>query len=210
MNCRKLIFVLLVQFGSACVFSQNYQFGFGFSNNITAWPVIGYPKLFYSQFHPGFDFILERKINRKEKNQFWAEANLGGYYHRFFQTAIKLNLNFHYRYFFTPRFFSDIGLGGGYLHSFYQYQLFRLNSNGDYVQETGIKGRPQYVMGFCIGAGVNLKKSDPDFLRLLIQFRSNVQGKFAGSFVPVVPNNTFLLGITHRIHLSKKKNEKTI
>jgi hypothetical protein len=28
--------------------------------------------------------------------------------------------------------------------------------------------------------------------------------------VPVVPNNTFLLGITHRIHLSKKKNEKTI
>jgi len=200
---------LFIQLNTVFLFAQNYQLGFGLSNNVTAWPVIGYPKLFYSQFHPGIDIILEKQINKKIKNQLWAEANLGSYYHRFFQTAVKLNLNLHYRYFFNPRFFSDIGFGGGYLHSFYKYQLFKINANGDYVQETGVKGRPQYVMGFCLGAGVGLKKSDPDYLRLLIQFRSSVQGKFAGNFVPVVPNNTFLLGLTHRFNSCKKKNEKT-
>lgn len=199
------LFILILLFNIS--YSQNYQLGAGISNNVTAWPVIGYPKLFYSQFHPGIDIILEKKINKKEKNQFWAEADLGTYYHRFFQTAVKLNLNFHYRYFFSARAFSDIGLGAGYLHSFYQYEVFKLNSNGDYVQETGIKGRPQYIMGFCLGGGLGLINSDPDLWRLHIQFRSNVQGKFAGNFVPVVPNNTFILGITHRFNSCKKKNE---
>jgi hypothetical protein len=207
MFAKRVILTLLIV-APTCFYGQNYHLGFGLSNNVTAWPIIGYPKLFYSQFHPGFDIILEKKINKKEKNQLWAEANLGTYYHRFFQTAVKLNVNLHYRYFFTPRVFSDIGLGGGYLHSFYQYQIFKINSNGDYVQETGIKGRPQYVMGFCLGLGIGIKKTDPDFLKLLIQFRSNVQGKFAGNFVPIVPNNTFLLGLTHRFNSCKKKNEK--
>lgn len=201
-----LIFVIFIPI---LLFSQNFHLGFGLSNNNTAWPFIGYPKLFYSQFHPGIDVILEKKINKKDKNQVWAEANLGCYYHRFFQTAVKLNFNLHYRYFINPRIFSDIGLGGGYLHSFYRYQLFKLNSNGDYVQESGVKGRPQYVMGFCMGIGIGLIKSDPDNFRLLVQFRSNVQGKFAGNFIPVVPNNTFLLGITHRFNSCKKKNENS-
>lgn len=169
--------------------------------------MLGYPELFYTKLHPGVDLILEKQVNKKIKNQFWAEANLGGFYHRFFQTAAKLNVNLHYRYFFNTRIYSDIGIGGGYLHSFYHYQVFKLNSDGDYVKESGIKGRPQFLMGICLGAGFGVKKSDPDLLRILIQFRSNAQGIFSGSFVPVVPYNTFLIGLSHRVNLCKKKNE---
>ena len=163
----------------SCVsLGQNYRLGFGISNNVTAWPVIGYPQLFYTRFHPGIDVMLEKKLNSKEKNQFWGEVNLGCFYHRFFQTAVKVNGVFHYRYFFSPRFFTDIGIGGGYLHSFYHYQIFRLNSNGYYVKESGYKGRPQFMFGTVLGAGFGLKKSDPDKWRLLVQFKSNMQGIF--------------------------------
>ena len=206
MLLRKQILVFFVTLLSLFGFSQQYQLGFGFTNNVTSWPVIGYPQLFYTRFHPGIEILLEKKINNREKNQFWADADLGCFYHRFFQTAVKLSGNIHYRYFFNSRIFSDVSLGGGYLHSFYQYQVFRLNSNGDYVKESGYKGRPQFIMGTSIGIGYGLKKSDPDWWRLLVQFRSNMQGIFAGSFVPVVPYNTFLIGLTHRINF--KKNEK--
>lgn len=206
---KTLVLSILFQLFTLLMTAQNYQLGAAVSNNVTSWPVIGYPELFYSQLHPGLDIIFEKQINKKTKNQFWAEANLGGFYHRFFQTAVKLNAAIHYRYFFNPRVFTDVGIGGGYLHSFYHYEVFKLNSDGNYVKETGIKGRPQFVMGVCLGAGFGLKKSDPTLWRLLIQFRSNAQGIFSGSFVPVVPYNAFLVGVTHRLEICKKKNENT-
>lgn len=199
--------LILLCFSFLSVRAQNVRIGAGFSNHGTAWPVVGYPKLFYAAFHPGLDIIAEKKINKKEKNQAWVEIGVGAFYHRFFQTAVKLNLNLHYRYFFNQRIYSDVAIGGGYLHSFYQYQVFKLKSDGTYVKESGIKGRPQFIMGTIIGCGIALKKSDPEKLNLLIQFRTNIQGPFAGSFVPIVPYNTFLLGLTTRLNKCEKKNE---
>lgn len=199
--------LILLCFSFLSVRAQNARIGAGFSNHGTAWPVVGYPKLFYTAFHPGLDIIAEKKINKKEKNQWWAELGVGTFYHRFFQTAAKLNLNLHHRYFFNTRVYSDVALGAGYLHSFYQYQVFKLKSDGTYVKESGIKGRPQFIMGTIIGCGVALKKSDPEKFNLLIQFRTNIQGPFAGSFVPIVPYNAIMLGITTRLNKCEKKNE---
>lgn len=206
MRFKFFISIVLIVSCNYYLSAQDYQLGGGISNNVTSFPVTGYPQLFYSGFHPGIDIILEKKLNTKLKNQWWTEANLGCFYHRFFQTALKLNVNFHYRYHFKPHIFSDIAIGGGYLHSFYHYQVFKLNSNGDYVKESGYKGRPQFIAGICMGAGISLKKSDPELWKLLIQFRTSAQGIFAGSFVPVVPYNTFLLGLTHHFNFTKKKN----
>ena len=63
-------------------------------------------------------------------------------------------------------------------------------------------------MGTSFGIGFGIKKSDPEKIRLIVRFKSNMQGVFTHGLIPFVPYNTFLLGITHRFNFHKKKNDK--
>lgn len=178
------------------------------SNNTTSLPITGYGTLFYSQYHPGIDVFWEIKLNKKTQNQFWFNADLGGYYHRFFQTAIKLQANLNYRLAISQVLAFDLAIGGGYLHSFTNYDRFKLNENGQYEKISTLEGRPQFIAGFMFGANIGLLKSNLDKIRLLIQFRTNLQGPFAGSYIALIPLNTFSLGISFALPHKASINEK--
>jgi len=59
--------LILLCFSFLSVKAQSLRIGAGFSNHGTAWPVVGYPKLFYTAFHPGLDIIAEKKQTKKKK-----------------------------------------------------------------------------------------------------------------------------------------------
>lgn len=185
------------------LFSQNSKTGFLISNNNTSFPVLGYPQLFYSQFHPGIDTYHEWKMNKSEKSQLWYSFNIGGFYHRFIQTTIKLFPKIEYKYLLNDKINLQIGLGGGYLHSFDNVKVMKLNSDGEYVTQSTIKGRPQFMITLDWGIGYKLKN---DF-QLVMLFRTIMHGPFIKNYVPLVPYNSFALGLNIPLHSKQSENE---
>jgi hypothetical protein len=187
--------VMLVLF-SVTASAQIRQAGILASNNVTSFPASGYPKVFYSQFHPGIDFFYGWKINKKEKNQFWLIANAGGYYHRFVQTAIRLYASANYQNIINPRLNLMAGLGGGYLHSIENKATLKMNDEGVYEVKNKIIGRPQMLIAVDLGGSYSLKKDNVRSIRLQMNIRTYVQGVFVKGYVPFLPVNTFTVGVS--------------
>lgn len=202
---RTLLFLLLAA-GVSSLNAQNKNVGILFSNNVTSFPASGYPKVFYSQFHPGLDCFREWKINKKEKNQFWLNADGGIYYHRFVQTAIRLYATLNYKNVINPRLNLLAGLGGGYLHSIENKATLKMNDHGIYEVKHKIIGRPQMLIAVDLGGSYAVKKDNPNSIRLQLHIRTYVQGVFVKGYVPFLPVNTFALGVS--IPVVSIKSEK--
>jgi hypothetical protein len=204
---RKFIALMLfamIAGGTGSLHAQIKANGALLSNNVTSFPVTGYPQVFYSQFHPGIDLFKGWKINKKEKNQFWFMADLGGYYHRFVQTALRLYATVNYQNIINPRLNLFVGLGGGYLHSIETEATLKLNDQGVYETNNKITGRPQMLIAVDLGGSFALKKDDVRSLRIQIDLRTYVQGVFVKGYVPFLPLNTFAIGITKPIYVKRK------
>jgi len=208
MHLSKLFLLLLIAFcfNTKIAQSQSPNAGFLISNNVTSLPVTGFPRVFYSQFHPGLDIFRDWKINKKEVNQFWVVANAGVYYHRFIQTAVRLFGVIEYRHALCSRFTLTGGIGGGYLHAFDNTALLELNSDGQYEIKHKITGRPQVLMQVNIGCSYALKKDNAQSAKIVVQMRSFLQGPFVKGYVPLAPVNSFFVGLS--VPFKCKKNEK--
>ena len=203
----KSLFIIILLIGHLFVYCQKPQeAGILFSNNVTSYPVAGFSKVFYSQFHPGIDAWRAWKTNEKDVNQFWFAANAGGYYQRFVQTAIRLFGTIEYHYVFCERLSAIAGIGFGYVHSFEDNTVLKLNDEGKYEVKSRVIGRPQYTAQINIGGSIVLKKTDPESMRITMQMRVFIQGPFVNNYVPMLPINSFSLGICKP--LKCKKNEK--
>lgn len=179
--------------------AQTAAFGLSLSNNVTSFPVTGYPRLFYSQLHPGIEGFYDLKLNKNAKHGLWAGAQVGVFYHRFIQTGVRLYPAI--RYVFTPvsRFSLRVGMGAGYLHSFEGYEVFEAAGNGTYEPKKVWKGRSQFLVAVSFGAAYSLKKDKPDGPTLFTEFRTYMQGPFVKSYVPLLPVNAFHAGISFPI-----------
>ncbi len=184
-------------------FCQFKSYGASFSNNVTSFPVTGYPQLFHSQFHPGIDVSMNWKKNISEKHQLWLTANAGIFYHRFIQTAVRIYPAFDYKYFFSRAFNVNIGLGAGYLHSFQGYEVFNKAPDGTYTAQTIWKSRPQLLAVLNMGCAYKLSKENEKLPSLFLQLHSNLQGPFVNSYVPMLPINSIHLGVLFPI-INKK------
>ncbi|MFH0864758.1 MAG: hypothetical protein V1904_01085 [Bacteroidota bacterium] len=198
------LFILLLVLPVLKSFGQQQCTGLLLSNNVTSFPVSGYPKVFYSQFHPGIDYFREWKINKKEKNQFWLNADAGIYYHRFVQTAIRLYATVNYLNVINQRLNLLAGLGGGYLHSIENKATLKMNDEGVYEVKNKIIGRPQILIVIDLGGSYALKKNNPQSIRLQLHIRTYVQGVFVKGYVPFLPVNTFAVGVSKPLSQKRK------
>lgn len=174
--------------------SQQSEMGILFSNNITSFPVTTYPQLFYTQFHPGLDIFKSCKINKSEKNQLWCSGNLGGYYHRFIQTAIRIYPSVDYKKFFGNYFSLNVGIGAGYSLAFENMETFELQNDGTYKVKTMV-ARSQYLVALGFGCNYTLKKESPKGMKISLQFKTFIQGPFVSGYVPMLPVNAVMLGV---------------
>lgn len=203
-----ILFVVLLfnlTFSNYC-FSQNRSFNFSLSNSITALPVTAIPLVFYSQLHPGVEVSKNWKINDNVKNSFFLKANSGFYYHRFVQTLVWAYPSFQYERKINNRLGATTGLGIGYAFSIEGSDVFKINNSGQYEKINKLAGRSQFIAQLELGAKYSLQKNNPEGLKLLLSFKSYLQGTYVKSYVPLLPLNSVLLGIS--IPLNNKQNEK--
>ena len=204
---KKLIPFIAIVLGFSTLHAQ--QIGFKCSNNVTSFPVTGFPKVFYTQFHPGMEFNYKQQLKNYTNSKFVFEAGLGGFYHRFFQTAVRLTGSVYYDHNVGKRFGLFAGLGGGYMHSFYQYSIFQLNEEGQYLKQPVLRGRAQFTVQLGLGVHYNLCQKAKHAMRLVFEYRPFVHGSFAKAYVPVVPYNSIHVGLLINIKSQEPGNNKT-
>lgn len=191
---KRILFVSILLPVSA--FSQNNRWGLSVSNNVTALPITGMPRVFYTQCHPGIEGTRSWKMNNSEKHSWLVSANAGCYYHRFIQTLILLYPSLDYELKLNSRLAMNIGMGAGYGFSIEGSDVFKLNSDGVYEQKSVFAGRSQYVITAGLGAKYSLKKEQPDGLKITLQLQDYLQGTYINSYVPLLPINSFLVGLS--------------
>jgi hypothetical protein len=191
-----LLLLTITAFGAE---SKGRRSGLLFSNNVVSLPITGIPATTFAQFHPGVDLFLGCKLNNHSRHQWWTHADLGVYYHRFFQTGIRLHGSIDYRYLVSDRFAVEAGLIAGYMHSFTWYDIFKMNADGVYEKIPKLKGRPQVLGGLRLGATTPLMPASFDGLALHLDLRTWLQAPFAGAYIPIIPTNSLMIGVSKTI-----------
>ena len=170
------------------------------SNNITGLPFSSYPALFYSNFHPGIDAGIQHRINTNEKHQWAVSGNIGLFYHRFIQTGIKIYPSLDYAFAIGSKWKLKASLDLGYLMAINNVAVLELQDDGNYESRALNKVRSQFMLGWRIGASY-CPSGDPYGMAYTLAFGSFLQGPYVSGYVPLLPYNTFSLGIDMPINL---------
>ena len=107
-------------------------------------------------------------------------------------------LNFGYRYKINDHFFAETSFGAGYMHSIPATAKLKLNRNGYYVKNKGV-GRMQAVVAYTLGFGYIPNPSAARPMRIFTAYKQMVQMPFVTSYVPLLPYNSFAIGINRTI-----------
>jgi len=165
------------------------------------------PGSFFTRpIHPGISGGIEFAHNRSEINRWFQTAKLGILYHQYSQTAVQLYSEVGYRRSVWRGLSAEFRIGAGYLHSFTDVPIFRLNSEGTYEQVSKF-GRPQFMTGAALGLGYTFHKASHPW-RLQLDYQFYVQMPFINEYVPLLPVNALHLG--GAIPLSVFKKQKNI
>lgn len=187
--------LLLLGFGMEAK-AQNHRIGILASNQTVSFPITGMPGTVYSQFHPGIDLFLQKETKPDLRHQLTYSLCAGVQYHRFFQTGLRLYAWGDYNYRPNAVWQVSAGLGAGYLHTFPDYQRFRQEPDGSWKKIPALNGRPQFLAGAGIGLSRAVRRTEPNNLRIELRWRTFMQLPFAGSYIPLLPSNAWMLGIS--------------
>ncbi len=192
---KSKIVAFFILFTSILSFGQSKHIGLTLSNNTTGLPILAYPELFYSQFHPGIDAFYSLQLNNSENNKILLKANLGFYYHQFVQSLLRIYPTVNYERELNQKLSLGVGLGGGYGLSFEGKNAFVFKEDGTYENKGFFGARSQFLIAFEIGAGYSLKANNENSPILICQFKSFMQGNYVKSYVPLLPLNSINIGI---------------
>lgn len=165
------------------------------TNSQTAIPFGKLSSLLFKDFHPGVEAGIGFNWKTKKKHDWFQEFRAGYFFHRFVQHGIPVYTSLGYRYKFSSRFSAEALLGGGYLHSIPATAKLKLDNNGEYRNNKGI-GRMQAMASFSIRISYSIKKGTDKSLRLFTQYQQRLQMPFVRSYVPMLPYNVFMIGIS--------------
>ncbi|MBX2960893.1 MAG: hypothetical protein KF687_00185 [Cyclobacteriaceae bacterium] len=193
MKLQRIISIAILT--SALSLTKGYAQRFSYvsleaGNAITAFPITGFPQLFYSNFHPFVTVGTGFTWAEKKKHAWEQSFNLGYIYHRFVQHSIPLYTETIYRLNAGKNFALGVHLGLGYLHSVPATDRFELNADGEYEKITNL-GRAQGMAKLSFSVRYAL---DRDW-RLTLNYGVLMQGPFVKSYVPLLPYNTIQFGV---------------
>jgi len=178
--------------------SQKRYFSFSAFTTQAAMPFGKFAGLFTDQFHPGIEAGYGINISAKEKHDWFAEFKIACFYHRFVQTGIPIYANLGYRYKFSNRFSAETSLGAGYMHSVPATAKLKLSNDGVYINNKGA-GRMQAMATFGLGLGYVIDPSSKKPLSVFTTYQQRIQTPFVKSYVPLLPYNSFMIGIKKSI-----------
>lgn len=164
-------------------------------NTQTDLPFGKFAGMFSKVYHPGIEATWGKNFSIKKKHDWFWDLRAAYFFHRFVQHGIPLYTNIGYRYKFTNRISADVAIGGGYMQSIPATAKLKLDANGDYKNNKGI-GRVQAIAAFGIGAGYTIYPSTNKPLKFFINYQQRIQMPFVKSYVPLLPYNSFMIGIS--------------
>lgn len=156
--------------------------------------------------HPGVSAGMEFAYNRNTVNRWFQTVKIGLLHHQYSQTAVQLYSEGGFRRSVWRGVSAELRLGVGYLHSFTDVPIFKLNSEGTYRQVSKF-GRPQFMAGAALGLGYTFHKASHPW-RLQLDYQFYMQAPFINEYVPLLPVNALHLGCA--IPLSVFRKRKTV
>jgi hypothetical protein len=186
--------LILVLYLSISAGAQRKYISISAYNTQTALPFGKFLGSFTDQFHPGAEAGLGKNFSTRKKHDWFLELKAGYFFHRFVQHGIPLYLDLGYRYKFNSRLSAETAIGAGYLHSVPATAKLKLNENGTYESNKGI-GRMQAMATYGLGIGYTLNPGTVKPITLFINYQQRIQMPFVKSYVPLLPYNSFMIGI---------------
>lgn len=200
---RHLLITLLVMLSGIIVTAQKQNHvSTAFFTTQNAMPFGKFTGLFRETFHPGIEFGYGKTIVSKEKHDWFLELKAAYFFQRFVQHGMPLYLNYGYRYKLNKKFGADVAIGAGYMHSIPATAKLKLNNEGEYENNKGI-GRMQATASVAFGFNYQLNNSARKPISLFVNYQQRLQMPFVKSYVPLLPYNSFLVGLSFPI-----KNKK--
>ena len=163
-------------------------------NTQTAMPFGKFIGSFTDQFHPGIEAAYGRNISSGKKHEWFLELKVAYFFHRYVQHGIPVYLNFGYRYKVSNRLSAETAIGAGYMHSIPATAKLKLNDNGVYVNNKGV-GRMQAMAAFGLGLGYTTHPDATRPITIFTNYQQRIQMPFVKSYVPLLPYNSFMIGI---------------
>lgn len=173
-------------------------------NTQNARPFGKFAGLFNEVLHPGIEVGYGKNFSVHNNHEWFSELKLAYFYHRFVQHGVPLYLDFGYRCKVKNYFSVESSIGAGYMQSIPATAQLKLNSDGEYVKAKGI-GRSQLTASFAIGLQYKINPLASKPLSVFAAYQQRVQMPFVKSYVPLLPYNNFLLGISRPIGKTNKK-----
>jgi hypothetical protein len=177
---------------------ENKYWSIAVFNTQNAKPFGKFAGLFGEIIHPGIETGYGKNFSVREKHEWFLELKIACFYHRFVQVGIPVYLNFGYRYKISNQFSVETSLGAGYMHSVPATAKLKMNADGEYSNNKGL-GRMQFMAAYSLGVSYIANPSASNPLRIFTAYRQNIQAPFVKSYVPLLPYNSFSLGISRSI-----------
>ncbi len=195
---KRLSVIAFAILASLAASSQKRYGSLAVFNTQTAMPFGKFFGMFTDQFHPGIEAGYGINMSVKEKHDWFIEFKIACFYHRFVQTGIPVYADFGYRYKFNDKFFAAASIGAGYMHSIPATAKLKLNDDGVYVNNKGI-GRAQAMATFGLGIGYTFNPNAKKPASVFATYQQRIQMPFVKSYVPMLPYNSFIIGIKKSI-----------
>lgn len=181
---------------------KNKQLSVAFTNGSTSNPFSKFGSLVTGIEQPGVEFGYAFNWKTKSKHDWYQEIKLAYFYHRFVQHAIPLYTDFGYRYKFSQKWAAQVAIGAGYLHSIPATAQLKLDDNGVYKNGKSV-GRMQALAAVNFGLSHTFNSEGSKPLSIFVTYQQMLQTPFINSYVPLLPYNSLLLGIS--IPLTQRK-----
>jgi hypothetical protein len=177
--------------------AQNKKYlGVAVFNTQTDLPFGKLTGLFTKAFHPGIEATWGKSFSIRQKHDWFWDARFAYFFHRFVQHGIPFYVNIGYRYRAGAHFSADAAVGAGAMLSVPATSKLKLN-NGEYQNNKGI-GRLQAIATFSLGAGYTFRSTGRS-PKVFIVYQQRLQAPFVRSYVPILPYNNFMIGISKPI-----------
>ena len=195
------LFLLLAMAISSTIQGQKYE-SLAIYNTQPAMPFAKFAGLISGPLHPGVEYGRGCILSSKKKHDWLFEVKAGYFSHRFVQHGIPVYANIGYRYKFNSRFSAETAIGAGGMQSIPATGKYKLNDNGEYENNKGV-GRIQAIATYGIGGSYLLTPSAKKPIRVFLLYQQKLQFPFIRSYVPILPYNSFMIGMNRMISKSK-------
>lgn len=181
-----------------CLFFTSYaqsnkQLSIAFVNTASAHPFKKFGNLVTNMHQPGVELGYTFNWKTRRHHDWYQGIKAGYIYHRFVQHAIPLYTDIGYRYKFKEKWSAYSAIGAGYLHSISATDQFELQDDGNYKKKKSI-GRIQAMAVFNLGVGYTFSGKLP--MKIFTTYQQQIQMPFIKSYVPILPYNSLLLGVS--------------